>query len=130
MTARAEIAAAQRVVVKVGSSSLTTLPGGLDETRLRALVDVLGALRAAGRQVVLVSSGAIAAGLAPLGLARRPRDLATQQAAASVGQGLLVHRYTEELAHHGIRHRGDGGGPDAPARARPGPAVVRVDRCS
>ena len=48
MTARAEIAAAQRVVVKVGSSSLTTLPGGLDETRLRALVDVLGALRAAG----------------------------------------------------------------------------------
>jgi glutamate 5-kinase len=51
---------------------------------------------------VLVSSGAIAAGLAPLGLARRPRGLAAQQAAASVGQGLLVHRYTEELARHGL----------------------------
>jgi glutamate 5-kinase len=49
-----------------------------------------------------VSSGAIAAGLAPLGLARRPRGLAAQQAAASVGQGLLVHRYTEELARHGV----------------------------
>jgi glutamate 5-kinase len=51
---------------------------------------------------VLVSSGAIAAGLAPLGLPRRPRDLATQQAAASVGQGLLVHRYTESFARHGL----------------------------
>ena len=51
---------------------------------------------------MLVSSGAIAAGLAPLGLKRRPRALAAQQAAASVGQGLLVHRYTEELARHGI----------------------------
>jgi glutamate 5-kinase len=52
--------------------------------------------------VVLVSSGAIAAGLAPLGLPRRPKALAAQQAAASVGQGLLVHRYTEELARHGV----------------------------
>ena len=51
---------------------------------------------------MLVSSGAIAAGLAPLGLTKRPRALAAQQAAASVGQGLLVHRYTEELARHGI----------------------------
>ena len=50
---------------------------------------------------MLVSSGAIAAGLAPLGLRARPRDLATQQAAASVGQGLLVHRYTEAFARHG-----------------------------
>src|SRR3954467_9719100 len=86
MSARPEIAKAQRVVVKVGSSSLTTLPGGLDEGRLAALVAVLAGLRAAGREVVLVSSGAIAAGLAPLGLTGRPRDLATAQAAASVGQ--------------------------------------------
>ena len=50
---------------------------------------------------MLVSSGAIAAGLAPLGLERRPGDLARQQAAASVGQGILVHRYTEEFARHG-----------------------------
>ena len=58
---------------------------------------------AAARQVVLVSSGAIAAGLAPLGLPRRPRDLATQQAAASVGQGLLVARYSAAFARHGVR---------------------------
>ncbi|HEX6247107.1 MAG TPA: glutamate 5-kinase [Nocardioidaceae bacterium] len=95
------MATASRVVVKVGSSSLTTAEGGIDPGRIRALVDTLAGLRARGAEVVLVSSGAIAAGLAPLGLARRPRDLATQQAAASVGQGLLVHRYTEEFARHG-----------------------------
>ena len=92
---------ASRVVVKVGSSSLTTAAGGIDPDRVRVLVDTLAKLRARGAEVVLVSSGAIAAGLAPLGLLRRPRDLATQQAAASVGQGLLVHRYTEEFARHG-----------------------------
>jgi glutamate 5-kinase len=91
-----------RVVVKVGSSSLTSAEGGLDTQRLDALVDGLAAARLAGRQLVLVSSGAIAAGLAPLGLPRRPRDLATQQAAASVGQGLLVHSYTESFARHGL----------------------------
>jgi glutamate 5-kinase len=89
-------------VVKVGSSSLTTAEGGLDGERLAALVDVLAEVRGEGREIVLVSSGAIAAGLAPMGLARRPRDLATQQAAASVGQGLLVHRYTEAFARHGL----------------------------
>ncbi len=101
-TSRADVAAASRVVVKVGSSSLTTTEGGIDPARLRALVDTLGAVRARGAEVVLVSSGAIAAGLTPLGLRRRPRDLATQQAAASVGQGLLVHRYTEEFGRHGV----------------------------
>ena len=100
--ARAEITGASRVVVKVGSSSLTTAEGGIDPDRVRVLVDALAACRARGTEVVLVSSGAIAAGLAPLGLPRRPGDLATQQAAASVGQGLLVHRYTEELARHGL----------------------------
>jgi glutamate 5-kinase len=98
---RREVAHAGRVVVKVGSSSLTTPNGGIDPGRIRSLVDTLAGVRARGAEVVLVSSGAIAAGLAPLGLARRPRDLATQQAAASVGQGLLVHRYTEEFVRHG-----------------------------
>jgi glutamate 5-kinase len=102
VTARPEIAKAQRVVVKVGSSSLTTLPGGLDEVRLTALVDVLGELRTAGRQVVLVSSGAIAAGLAPLGQSSRPRDLATAQAAASVGQLRLVQTYADAFARHSV----------------------------
>jgi glutamate 5-kinase len=99
---RPEIAGARRVVVKVGSSSLTTLPGGLDAERLSALVDVLGAVRTAGREVVLVSSGAIAAGLAPLRLDGRPRDLATAQAAASVGQLRLVQTYADAFARHDI----------------------------
>ncbi|HEY0639335.1 MAG TPA: glutamate 5-kinase, partial [Pseudonocardiaceae bacterium] len=100
MTARAAVAAARRLVVKVGSSSLTSLDGGLDLGRLTALVDALAARVAAGSQVVLVSSGAIPAGLAPLGLARRPRDLATKQAAASVGQLQLAHAYAESFARH------------------------------
>lgn len=113
---------ARRIVVKVGSSSLTTASGGLDADRVDALVDVLakvrnqgaarsasveggGGRRAGGgeREIVLVSSGAIAAGLAPLGLRRRPKDLARQQAAASVGQGLLVARYTASFARYGVR---------------------------
>src|SRR4051812_32171252 len=97
---RDAVTGARRIVVKVGSSSLTTAAGGIDEERVDALVDTLGALAAEGREVVLVSSGAIAAGLAPLGLPRRPRDLATQQAAASVGQGLLIGRYAAAFARH------------------------------
>ncbi|HET8601678.1 MAG TPA: glutamate 5-kinase [Segeticoccus sp.] len=96
------LSAAHRLVVKVGSSSLTTAEGGLDTARLGELVDVLATRRAAGTEVVLVSSGAIAAGLAPLGLARRPRDLATQQAAASVGQGSLLAAYTRAFGGHSV----------------------------
>jgi glutamate 5-kinase len=96
------VAAARRVVVKVGSSSLTTAEGGIDPACVRRLVGVLAGARSRGVEVVLVSSGAIAAGLAPLALKRRPRALPAQQAAAAVGQGLLVHRYTEELAAHGV----------------------------
>jgi glutamate 5-kinase len=96
------LASAARVVVKVGSSSLTTTGGGIDGAHLDDLVATLAARRLDGREVVLVSSGAIAAGLAPLALPRRPRDLATQQAAASVGQGLLMARYTEAFARRGL----------------------------
>ncbi|MGW7279345.1 glutamate 5-kinase [Streptomyces sp. NPDC054844] len=101
--ARQAVGEARRIVVKVGSSSLTTAAGGLDADRVDALVDVLAKMRGADKEVVLVSSGAIAAGLAPLGLRRRPRDLARQQAAASVGQGLLVARYTASFARYGVR---------------------------
>jgi glutamate 5-kinase len=93
---------AGRVVVKVGSSSLTSVAGGISEDALLSLVDVLAARRNTGTELILVSSGAIAAGLAPLGLGRRPRDLATQQAAASVGQGLLMARYTQAFGAHGV----------------------------
>ena len=101
-TLRPAVTGATRIVIKVGSSSLTTVDGGIDPVRLSALVDVLAEVRARGTEVVLVSSGAIAAGLSPLGLSKRPKALAAQQAAASVGQGLLVHRYTEELARHDL----------------------------
>ncbi|WP_456787968.1 glutamate 5-kinase [Cellulomonas sp. P5_C5] len=100
---RQQLVSASRVVVKIGSSSLTGPDGRLAPERLNALVDVLAARRAAGGQVVLVSSGAIAAGLGPLGLAARPRDLATQQAAASVGQGLLVAHYSAAFARYGLQ---------------------------
>src|SRR3954451_12828109 len=96
------VAAAKRLVVKVGSSALASPAGGVDEVQLQALVDALATRAAPGTQVVLVSSGAIAAGLKPLGLGKRPRDLATQQAAASVGQGLLVARYTAAFAGHDL----------------------------
>jgi glutamate 5-kinase len=99
---RSALPAAGRIVVKVGSSSLTTDQGGIDDRRLDTLVNALAARQAAGQQVVLVTSGAIAAGLAPLALPRRPRDLATQQAAASVGQGLLMARYTHAFGRHGL----------------------------
>ncbi|MPZ25631.1 MAG: glutamate 5-kinase [Micromonosporaceae bacterium] len=100
------MAAARRIVVKIGSSSLTDPAGGLADRRLDALVDALAAIPVPrsvvpGREVVLVSSGAIAAGLPPLGLPRRPGDLATQQAAASVGQGQLIGRYATAFARHG-----------------------------
>jgi glutamate 5-kinase len=99
---REAVANARRVVVKVGSSSLTSADGHLDGDRVDVLVAALAALRDEGREVVLVSSGAIAAGLGPLRLARRPRDLATLQAAASVGQGALVHRYAASFGGHGL----------------------------
>jgi glutamate 5-kinase len=99
---RATLGAARRLVVKVGSSSLTTAAGGIDTERLGALVDVIAARRREGASVVLVSSGAVAAGLAPLRLPSRSLDLATQQAAASVGQGLLVAHYTAALARHDL----------------------------
>ncbi len=100
---RPDIAAATRVVIKVGSSSLTTKDGEIADDRIRALAAALAARRDRGTQLVLVSSGAIASGLVPLGLSKRPSDLATQQAAASVGQGLLIARYTAAFDRHGIR---------------------------
>ena len=135
---RDAISAARRVVVKVGSSSLTLRAGGagatgangvadprgarvgpdvdpgprdgssvlagvsagIDVARVNELVDALGDAAQRGTQLVLVSSGAIATGIAPLGLRRRPRDLASAQAAASVGQGILMAHYHDAFARH------------------------------
>ncbi|WP_127783485.1 glutamate 5-kinase [Rhodococcus sp. X156] len=101
MQTRDAVAAARRVVVKIGSSGLTSLSGGLDLERLDRLVDALEARMAAGSDVLVVSSGAIAAGIAPLGLRARPRDLATQQAAAAVGQLELVQAWRTSFARYG-----------------------------
>lgn len=92
-----------RVVIKIGSSSLTGANAeNLSPAAVDNLVDAVATLRKNEIDVVIVSSGAIAAGISPLGLSARPKDLATQQAAAAVGQGLLIHRYTESLARHSL----------------------------
>ena len=97
---RETIASARRIVVKVGSSSLTDADGHLSEAVVRRLADVLAGVRAGGRQVILVTSGAIAAGLGPMRLNARPKDLATAQAVASVGQGALIAAYSAAFAAH------------------------------
>jgi len=100
---RNQIGSATRVVIKIGSSTLTGKAGEqLDKNNVESIVDVVAYLRAQGKEVVLVSSGAIAAGLAPLGMSVRPKDLATQQAAASVGQGLLISYYNEAFTRHSL----------------------------
>jgi len=100
---RESIASAKRIVIKIGSSSLTGSAGSeLDPLAVQKIVDLAFTLKQRGAEVVLVSSGAIAAGLAPLGLKVRPKDLATQQAAASVGQGLLIAQYSEKFKVHGV----------------------------
>jgi glutamate 5-kinase len=96
------IALAHTVVVKVGTNVLTAEDGRLNPERLGALTDQLRRLRQAGRQVVLVSSGAIGAGIGQLGLGRRPSDLRHLQACAAVGQSFLMRAYQECLAPHGI----------------------------
>ena len=100
---RDQINSAKRVVIKIGSSTLTGKAGEqLDKKHVDEIVDIVSLLRGQGKEVVLVSSGAIAAGLAPLGMSIRPEDLATQQAAASVGQGLLISYYNEAFAGHSL----------------------------
>jgi glutamate 5-kinase len=98
LSSRRDIAAARRLVVKVGSSSIC----GANEGRVHALVDAVAATHARGVEVVLVSSGAVATGMPLLGLGARPGDLATKQAAAAVGQSILIHRYQESLARHAV----------------------------
>ncbi len=95
---RQAIRTARSVVVKIGSSALTSLEGGLDNARLDRLAEAIEARMRAGSDVVVVSSGAIGAGIAPLGLSARPRDLATKQAAASVGQLALAHAWGTSFA--------------------------------
>ena len=96
--ARPEVLAAKRIVVKVGSSSIS----GDNAGQIDPLVDALAASHARGTEVVLVSSGAIATAIPFLNLDGRPNDLATQQAAAAVGQNVLMWRYQTSLDRYKI----------------------------
>ena len=99
---RQRLADARRWVIKVGSALLTDDGRGLDLSVVSRLADQLAALRAGGRDVVLVSSGAIVAGLARLQLSERPHEVNLSQAAAAVGQSALVRAYEECLGPHGV----------------------------
>ena len=94
--------AGARVVVKVGSSSLTRADGGLDLNRIDILAGLIAGMRRRGHDVVLVSSGAVASGLVPLGMSRRPDELSLLQAAASVGQGRLAARWETAMSAYGL----------------------------
>ncbi len=97
---RDAVRTARSVVVKIGTTALTTPKGVFDATRLASLADAIEARMKAGSDVVIVSSGAIAAGIEPLGLSRRPTDLATKQAAASVGQVALVNAWSAAFGRY------------------------------
>ncbi|MFK8051064.1 MAG: glutamate 5-kinase [Halioglobus sp.] len=103
MTSRLEIAHSRRWVVKVGSALLTDDGRGLDGATIIGLVAQLVHLRAQGNEVVLVSSGAVAAGVAQLGWSTRPTALHQLQAAAAVGQMGLVQSYQTAFAEHGLQ---------------------------
>lgn len=97
---RETLSTAKRIVVKFGSSSLTGPGATVNSERLDMFVDALQARMHAGSDVIVVSSGAIAAGIAPMGLKARPQDLATKQAAAAVGQVHLAAEWGRSFARY------------------------------
>ncbi len=96
------VVAADPVVIKVGTNVLTDSLGALDRVRIAALVDQVQRIRAGGRRVAIVSSGAIGAGVGKLKLGKRPVDLPHLQACAAVGQSALMQLYQEFLNPHGV----------------------------
>src|SRR5262245_66357521 len=94
------------VVVKVGTSSITSESGEIDDASLLKLCREIAAARTDGHEVVLVSSGAIAAGLPALGMSARPTDVGTLQAIAAVGQRRLMERVGAYTGHQGLLGRG------------------------
>ena len=97
------LATARRLVVKVGSALVTSNGNGLDLAAIAGWARQIAALRAAGREVVLVSSGAVACGVQRLGWQRRPRTMHEKQAAAAVGQAALVEVYEAAFNKHQLR---------------------------
>jgi len=91
-----------RIVAKIGTASITTDDGLIDRTAIARLVDEAATLRAAGHEVIVVSSGAVAAGVAAMGMAQRPTDMQTVQAVSAIGQSRLVEAYNAEFARHDL----------------------------
>ncbi|HFD80245.1 MAG TPA: glutamate 5-kinase [Gammaproteobacteria bacterium] len=98
---RRQTGKSSRWVIKIGSALLTRRGSGLDHEAIAAWVDQMAALKQAGKELVLVSSGAVAEGMSRLGWSRRPRDLVSQQAAAAVGQMGLVQAYESKFQKRG-----------------------------
>lgn len=98
---QALVANAQRIVVKVGTSTLTHKNGKLNLEQIERLVRQLSDLRNQGKDVVLVSSGAIGAGMGKLNLEQRPKTIPEKQAVAAVGQGILLHIYEKMFSEYG-----------------------------
>ena len=101
MNARERLKEAKRIVVKVGTSTLTHTTGKLDLYRIDHLIRELADFKNQGKEMILVSSGAIAAGLGKLGLAEKPASIPKKQAIAAIGQGVLMHIYEKLFAEYG-----------------------------
>ena len=91
---------ARRIVVKIGTSSVTDRRSRLDPRKVGKLVEETMRLRARGKEIIIVSSGAIGAGVGRLNLERRPRDMPSLQAAAAVGQGILMQVYSKYFGEY------------------------------
>jgi glutamate 5-kinase len=91
------------VVVKVGTSGITTSKGKLDEKEMHRLTAQIAAAHKQGDKIVLVTSGAVAAGIAELGIPPKPNDIVFQQASAATGQGVLMAKYRELFKEHGLK---------------------------
>jgi len=91
------------VVVKVGTSGITTSEGKLDQEEMQRLTNQIAAAHKQGNKIVLVTSGAVAAGIAELGIVPKPNDIVFQQAAAATGQSVLMAKYRELFKEHGLK---------------------------
>ncbi len=99
---RRNFAGVKRLVVKVGSSTLSYPTGKLNINQMEQLVKELADLRNSGREVILVTSGAVGAGIGRLGLSHKPKTIPEKQATAAIGQGLLMHMYEKLFSEYGI----------------------------
>jgi glutamate 5-kinase len=101
MLTRETLTAAKRIVVKVGTSTLTHNTGKLNLLRIEKLVRELSDLANQGKDIILVTSGAVGVGVDRLGLKERPKNIPEKQAAAAVGQGILMHTYEKIFGEYG-----------------------------